>query len=126
MHNRLEPYGVHYTQNGSNMADIEFSMHGNRLVIIAAYIQHLLVEENLRVDTWARLEDLAIGIPQAENLIVLGDLNLSLHARRPGEAEILGLNISGKHVKHLRAQAMAQGQWFKSNMKLFTDITGSR
>ena len=98
----LEPYRVQYTLHSSTLAEIEFNMKGNRLVLMTAYIPHDQVSEEIRAQSWDNLEHRALEIPDVKNLIIVGDLNTALHTRRLGEEDVLGPNIYGKGAEHLR------------------------
>ena len=68
-------------------------MQGNRLVLMTAYIPHDQVSEEIRAQSWDNLEHRALEIPDAKNLIIVGDFNTALHTRRLGEEDVLGPNI---------------------------------
>ena len=52
----LEPYRVQYTLHSRTLAEIAFSMQGNRLVPMTAYIPHDQVAEETRAQSWDSLE----------------------------------------------------------------------
>ena len=98
----LEPYRVQYTLHSSTLAEIEFNMQGNRLVLMTAYIPHDQVAEETRAQSWDSLEHRTLEIPEARNLIIVGDFNSALHTRKQGEENVLGPNIYGKGAEHLQ------------------------
>ena len=77
-------------------------MHGNALIIISVYIPHDDSDDNSRDSAWEDLSGLIGDIPEAINVIVLGDLNTKLHARREGEENHTGPNIYGRGSEFLR------------------------
>ena len=63
---------------------------------------HDQVAEETRAQSWDSLEHRALEIPDAKNLIIVGDFNSALHTRKQGEEDVLGPNIYGKGAEHLR------------------------
>ena len=98
----LEPYRVQFTLHSSTLAEIEFNMQGNRLVLMTAHIPHDQVAEETRAQSWDSLEHRTLDIPEAKNLIIVGDFNPALHTRKQGEEDVLGPNIYGKGAEHLQ------------------------
>ena len=98
----LEPYRVQFTLHSSTLAEIEFNMQGTRLVLMTAYIPHDQVAEETRAQSWDSLEHRTLDIPEAKNLIIVGDFNPALHTRKQGEEDVLGPNIYGKGAEHLQ------------------------
>ena len=83
--NYIEKYRNNYKQMTSNLMSMEINMHGNPLVIISAYMPHDDSDNQSRERTWEDPTGYLGTIPEAINIIVLGDLNVNLHARKNGE-----------------------------------------
>ena len=62
---------------------------------MTAYIPHDQVAEETRAQSWDSLEHRALEIPEAKNIIIVGDFNSALHTRKQGEENVLGPNIYG-------------------------------
>ena len=88
--------------HSSTLAEIEFNMQGNIFVHMTAYIPHDQVAEETRAQNWDSLEHRTLEIPEAKNLIIVGDFNSALHTRKQGEEDVLGPNIYGKGAEHLQ------------------------
>eukprot|EP00972_Heterocapsa_arctica_P066377 9794136-Heterocapsa_arctica.AAC.1 len=92
----MERFRNYYQQVDSHMMEIEISMHGKPLVIMCAYIPHDGVHEDSRLKVWDNLSDRVNQISASENLVILGDFNAQLHARKEGEAQYIGLPMFGR------------------------------
>ena len=78
-------------------------MHGNPLVILSAYMPHDASNEINRLAAWGEIAKRIGEISDNKNvIIVLGDFNSAMHARRPGEEECLGPHTWGKGLRFLR------------------------
>ena len=92
----------HYKQISSNIMPMETNMHGNPLTIISVYIPHDDGDNISRDKVWGDWNGFVGNIPEAINVIVLGDLNTNLHARKEGEENYIGPSIYGRGVEVLR------------------------
>ena len=81
----IEKYRNHYIQHTSHLAEIEINMHGNPLAILSAYIPHDAANADARVAAWEGLSTRIVEISHNKNVLVLGDYNAALHARKEGE-----------------------------------------
>ena len=72
------------------MTEMEKNTRGNNMVIIGAYIPHDDVQEAKRIEVWEKLGDRIQEISSNKNVIVCGDFNASLHARKEGEEQHIG------------------------------------
>ena len=95
-------YRNHYLQHSSHLAKMEINMHGNPLVILSASMPHDAPAEIERVAAWEEMFNSIRGMPHNKNVVVLGDFNAALHARKTGEEECLGLHVWGKGMVPLR------------------------
>ena len=77
-------------------------MHGNPLVILTAHMPHDASAEIERLAAWGEMPNRIRDITHNKNVVVLGDLNAALHARKEGEEECLGLQVWGKGLAFLR------------------------
>ena len=88
---------------------MEINNHGNNLVRLGVYIPHDLAHEPIRTNVWEKLNkkinELSINI----NVIILGDFNASLHARKADEDQHIGNNILGKGLQLLYRKEAAAG-----------------
>ena len=55
-----------------------------------------------RLAAWEEMANRIGEIPDNNNVIVLGDFNAAIHARKPGEEECLGPHVRGKGSRFLR------------------------
>ena len=55
-----------------------------------------------RLAAWEEMSNRIRDITHNKNVVVLGDLNAALHARKEGEEECLGLQVWGKGLAFLR------------------------
>ena len=79
-------------------------MHGNPLVILTAYMPHDASAEIERLAAWEEMSNKTRSITHNKNVVVLGDLNAALHARKGGEEECLGPHVWGKGLTFLREE----------------------
>ena len=91
----------HYIQHSSHLAEMEIHMHGNPLVILTAYMPHDASAETKRLTAWEEMSSRIRNITH-NNIVILGDFNAALHARKEGEEECLGPHIWGKGLTCLR------------------------
>ena len=77
-------------------------MHGNPLITASTYIPHEESDNNTRDRIWEELNEHIRSIPEAVNIIIVGDLNTSIHARKEEEEDYIGPNILGKGIEFLR------------------------
>ena len=94
--NYVKKYRNHYKQISSNIMSMEINMHGNPLIIISVYTPHDDSDSNSRDRVCEDLSGFIGNIPEAINVIVLGDLNINLHTRKEGEENHIGPNIYGR------------------------------
>ena len=80
--NQMEKSRNNYKQIGSHIMTIEINMHGNPMVIASTYIPHDQTPDIPRQHAWDLLDETITLTPIAKHLILLGDLNTSLHARK--------------------------------------------
>ena len=73
--------------------------HGNNLVILGVYIPHDNVHEPTRTNIWEKLSRKTNELSTNRDVIVLGDLHASLHARKEDEEQYIGNNILGKGLQ---------------------------
>ena len=77
-------------------------MHGNPFVILTAYMPHDASAEIKRLAAWEEMSNRIRSISHNKNVVVLGDLNAALHARKEGEEECLGPQVWAKGIAFLR------------------------
>eukprot|EP00972_Heterocapsa_arctica_P049925 7342992-Heterocapsa_arctica.AAC.1 len=104
----MERYSNYYPQVDSNMMELEINMHGSPVVIMSAYIPHDGVHEDKRLKIWESLSDRINQIPPSKNLVILGDDNALLHARKDGEYQYIGPHIFGRGTAFLRTKEALQ------------------
>ena len=97
----IENYRNHYIQHSSHLAEIEINMHGNPLVILSAYMPHDASNEVKRLAAWEEMSNRVGYISHNKHVVVLGDFNAAIHARKAGEEECLGPHIWGKRLGFL-------------------------
>ena len=91
-------------------------MHGNPLVIISSYIPHdESNDEQKRQGAWEELTNYIIEIPEAKNVIIMGDINTNIHARKEGEEDHVGGQVFGKGMDFLRAKEQMTPDWKTTN-----------
>ena len=98
----MDKYRHYYKQISSNVMSMETNMHGNPIIIISTYIPHDDSDNNPRDRAWEDLSGLIGDIPEAINVIVLGDQNTNLHTNKADDADHIGPNIYGKGAYFLR------------------------
>ena len=98
---RIEKYRHHYIQHTSHLAEIEINMHGNPLVIHSEYIPHDAVNADSRIAAWDGLSARIGEISNNKNVLVFGDYNAAIHARKEGEEEFLGPHVWGQGLRFL-------------------------
>ena len=98
---RVEKYRNHYIQHTSHLAEIDINMHGNPLLILSVYIPHDAANADSRIAAWDRLSARRGEISNNKSLIVLGDYNAAIHARKEGEEEFLGPHVWGRGLRFL-------------------------
>ena len=77
-------------------------MHGNPLGVYSQPTCHMTLPLKLKDLQHGKKCQTEEGIYHNKNVIVLGDLNAALHARKEGEEECLGLQVWGKSIAPLR------------------------
>ena len=90
---RIEKYRNHHIQHSSHLAEMEINMHGGPLVILTAYMPHDASAGIERFAAWEEMSNRIRGISHNKNVVVLGDLNAAIHARKEGEEECLGPQV---------------------------------
>ena len=88
---------------------MEINNHGNNLVILGVYIPHDLVHEPTRTNVWEKLSKKTKELSTNRNVIILGDFNASLHARKADEDHYIGNNTLGKGLQFLYRREAAAG-----------------
>ena len=68
---------------------MEINMHGNLLMILTAYMPHDASAEIKRLAAWEEMSNRIRNVTRDKNVVVLGDLNAALHARKEREEECL-------------------------------------
>ena len=99
---RIEKYRNHYIQHSSHLAEMEINMHGNPLVILTAYMPHDASAEIKRLAAWEEMSNRIRSISHNKSVVVLGDFNAAIHARKEGEEKCLGPHKWGKGIVFLR------------------------
>ena len=72
------------------------------VVILAAYMPHDASAEIKRLAAREDVSNRIRNVTHNKNVVVLGDLNAALHARKEGEEECLGPQVWGKGLAFLR------------------------
>ena len=72
------------------------------VVILTAYVPHDASAEIKRFAAWEEMSNRIRNISHNKNIVVLGDFNAAIHARKEGEEECLGPQIWGKGIAFLR------------------------
>ena len=107
---RVEKYRNHYLQHSSHIAEIEINMHGNPLVILSLYMPHDASNEikrhNMPHAAWGKMFKRTRDISHNKAVVVLGNSNAAIHARKIGEEECLGPHIWGKGMVFLREEGL--------------------
>ena len=98
---KIDKYRNNYKQTDSHTTKIEINMHGDPMVIASTYIPHDQAPDIPRQHAWELLDEPITQTPIVKNLILFGDLNTSLHARKEGEYDYIGEHILGKGVPFL-------------------------
>ena len=80
--NEMEKFRNDYKQIDSHIMAVEINMHGDPMVIASTYIPHDQTPDIPRQHAWDLLDETITLTPIAKHLILLGDLNTSLHARK--------------------------------------------
>ena len=101
---KIGKYRNHCIQHSSHLAEMEINMHGNPLVILTAYMPHDASAEIKRLAAWEEISNRIRNVTHNKNVVVLGDLNAALHARKEGEEECLGPHVWGKGLAFLRGK----------------------
>ena len=71
-------------------------MHGNPMINASTYMSHDQTPDIPRQHARELLDETIAQTPTAKNLILPGDFNTSLHARKEGEEGYIGEHILGK------------------------------
>ena len=79
-------------------------MHGNPLVIFSTYMPHDATNEINRLAAWEEMANRVGEISDNKGVIVLGDFDVAIHARKPGEEDCLGPYMWGKGLRFFRGK----------------------
>ena len=97
-------------------------MHGNPMVIASAYVPHDQTPVIPRQHAWDLLDETITQTPIAKNLILFGDLNTFLHARKEGEEDYIGEHIFGKGIPFLTLRETYTPAWKTDNREMFANL----
>ena len=90
----MEKYRNYHRQVSNNLIAMELNMHGNPIMLASAYIPHDdTKDDRIRQRAWEDLTNLINETPEANNTIILGDLNTNIHARKEEEEGHIGPHI---------------------------------
>ena len=95
---------------------MEINNHGNNLVILGVYIPHDFVHEPIRTNVWEKLNIKINELSTNRNVIISGDFNASLHARKADEYQYIGNNILGKGLQFLYKRSSSRQRHLKQNV----------
>ena len=107
----MEKYRNNYKHIDNHIITIEINMHGNPMTIASIYIPHDQTPDIPRQQAWELLDEIITQTPIAENLILLGDYNTSLHARKEGEEDYIGEHIFGRGPEFLALKETYKPAW---------------
>ena len=71
-------------------------------MILTAYMPHDARAQIKRLAAWEEMSNRTRSVTHNKHVVVLGDLNAVLHARKGGEEECLGPHVWGKGLTFLR------------------------
>ena len=120
--NKIEKYRNNYKHIDSHIMTIEINMHGNPMAVASTYIPHDQTPDIPRQHAWDLLDETITQIPIANNLILFGDLNTSLHARKEGEEDYIGEHIVGKGMPFLTRKETRIPAWKTDNREMLTNL----
>ena len=101
---------------------IEVNMHGNPMVIASSYIPHDQTPDIPRQHAWDLLDETITQTPVAKNLILFGDVNTSLHAKKGGEEDYIGEHIFGKGMPFPTLKATYIPAWKTDNREMLANL----
>ena len=101
---------------------IEIYMHGNPMVIASTYIPHDQTPGIPRQHAWDLLDETRTRTPIAKNLILFGDMNTSLHARKEGEEDYIGEHVFGKGMPFVTLKETYIPAWKTDNREMLANL----
>ena len=101
---------------------IEINMHGNPMVIASTYIPHDQTPAIPRQHAWDLLDETITQTPIVKSLILFGDLDTSLHARKEGEDDYIGEHIFGKGMPFLTLKETYIPAWKIDNRGMLANL----
>ena len=99
---------------------MEINNHGSNLVIFGVYIPHDPFHEPARTNIWKILSNRTNELSINRNVIIPGDFNASLHARKADENQYIGNNILGKELQFVYRKEAAAGNVTLNRMFLIS------
>uniref|UniRef100_UPI00404B0406 endonuclease/exonuclease/phosphatase family protein n=1 Tax=Flavobacterium sp. TaxID=239 RepID=UPI00404B0406 len=120
--NKMEKYRNNYKQINNHILTIEINMHGNPMTIASIYIPHDQTPDIPRQQAWELLDETITQTPIAKNIILLGDFNTSLHARKVGEEDHIGEHIFGRGREFLELKESYKPAWKTDNREMLTNM----
>ena len=120
--NEIQQFRNNYTQICSHIMTIETNVHGNPMVIASTYIPHDQTPDIPRQHAWDFLDETIKQPPISKNLILFGDLNTSLHARKEGEEDYIGEHIFGKGTPFLTLKETYIPAWKIDNREMLANL----
>ena len=120
--NKMDKYINSYKQIDNHILTIEINMHGNPMTIASIYIQHDQTPDIPRQQVWELLDETITQIPIVKNLILLGDFNTSLHARKEGEEDHIGEHTFGRGSEFLALKETYKPAWKTDNREMLTNM----
>jgi exonuclease III len=116
---KLAPYVTKVICNSSRLMSIEIAVEGHRYIFFSTYTPHSGTQlDEERAPYWEQLQAEISKLPKTAFYVIAGDLNTRLHARMPGEEQVIGPHVYGlgplhvqehmKNRKHLMAMCHAE------------------
>ena len=124
--NRIEKFRSNYKQIDSHIMTIETNTHGNPMAIASTYIPHDQTPDIPRQHAWDLLDETITQTPVAKNLILFGDVNTSLHAKKGGEEDYIGEHIFGKGMPFPTLKATYIPAWKTDNREMLANLIRTR
>ena len=124
--NKIHKYRNNYKHIDSHIMTIAINMHGDPLVIASTYIPHDQTPNIPRQPAWELLDEAVAQTPIAQHLVLLGDFNTSLHARKEGGEDYIGEHIFGKGMRFLTLKETYKPAWKTDNKEMLTNLIRTR
>ena len=86
------------------------------------YVPHGQVPDIPRQHAWELLGETIAQTPIAKHIILLGDFNTSLHARKEGEEDSIGEHMFGKGMAFLTPKEEYKPVWKTDNREILTNM----